>query len=223
VTSGNLIVVAVKGEAVLTGLTITDTLSTSWTSVVQISNATNSIGIWAGLASSSGYDRLTISSLSFERFAVAEFSGVSSATADATNSSNPGTTPTTLSVTTTQANDLLVAARAGFHSADSFNFYGTGGWPDIVSNGSDAIGFAYQAKSAAAGSQSATSDVLEAAADSSPFLLAAFKCTRTSALPGQEGQMYYDTSGYAAQPFVYHSSAWVRLGVPMPSSITGTQ
>lgn len=174
VTSGNLLIVAFKTEGNITACTVSDTLGTSYTLAEMISGQSNNMAVYYGTAPSSGANTVTIGSApnNFDQIAIMEANGAS-ASVDASTSAYNGSSPNTLSITTTQ-NDLIVGVIGGFHNSNTFSF-GGGFSFDSQSNGSDAIaiGNIYGASSTYTLSVTFTSG----GADNSPIILVAFPST----------------------------------------------
>lgn len=192
VVSGNVLAVAFKTEGDPTGITVTDTVGTSYTLAASITGHANNLVVYTGTAAASGANTVTIGSApnNFDQLAVMEISGLSGAV-DVTASSYNGTNPANLSITTTVAYDLLLFVVGGFHSANTFAF-GGGFTLDAQSNGSDAIAIGHQVVGAA-GTYTGTVTIT-GGSDNSPLILVGLKPS-SSSTPGVDGDMYLDVIG----------------------------
>jgi hypothetical protein len=205
VTSGNLLIIAYNSEGTITGVTISDTLWTSYTLVASISGHSVNMNVYAGVAPSSGINTVTIGSApnNFDRMGAMEVVRCTS-TVDVTATSYNGTTPYTLPITTTNASDFIFAAVAGFHSADVFAF-GASFTLDSQSNGNDANAIGH-CISSSIGTYTLQVTITGAGADNSPAILVAFKAGSPAA--GTEGEIYFNTAVVPYLGYVYHSGGW---------------
>ena len=196
-----MIVVAYKSEGTITGSTVSDTLGTSYTLAKQISGEPNNLKVWVGTPPVGGICTVTIGSPagSFDRLGVMEIAGVT-ATVDATASSYNSTTPFSLAVTTTVANDFIFAAVAGYHNSSTFTF--TGNFTlTSQSNGSDANAIGYCA-AGAAGTYTLTVSTT-GGSDNQPAILVALKAATPPS--GSNGDIFFLTSSSPYKGFVYNS------------------
>lgn len=208
VTSGNLMIVAYKSEGTITGVTISDTVGTPYTLVGQISGQANNMNVYAGIAPAGGANTVTIGSApgTYDRLAIMEVVGAT-ATVDTTATAYNGTTPASLSITTTYTTDFIFAAIAGYHNADVFTFSGAFTL-DAQSNGSDANAIGHLVVSAA-GTYTLTVTTGGAGSDNQPIILIALQATAQAS--GAEGDIYFQTSTTPFTGFVYHGTMWNRF------------
>lgn len=207
VTSGNLLVVVAYAPGA-TGVSVSDTLGTSFTAAV---NNVNGMYIWVGLASSSGTDTATISgtSLFHPNLGILEFSNATvNLDGTAQTGSGSGTTSATLNLTATLAEDLLIALEcdgrgggtASLNSGWTSAFYNTGG-------GWNNTGVGYQI-AATVGNYSSTWTLSSSFGNDSAML--ALKAN-SSPISGSEGDLYFQTGSSPYVGWVYHNSQWNQI------------
>lgn len=116
VSSGNVLVVLLGWE-VGTGIaTISDTLTTSWTSQVSLVSGSENCAIYSGTAGSSGADTVTVtlpSGAGFNQVAATEWRNLKTTR----DTSVTGTTNGVLSMTTTSTGDLVMGLVQGNSSS----------------------------------------------------------------------------------------------------------
>jgi hypothetical protein len=208
VSAGNLLLVAYKSEGNITGVTVSDTVGTTYTLIASISGEPNNLNIYAGLAATSGVNTVTIGSPAnnYDRLGVMEVAGLTTSI-DTVAQTYSGTTSTSLNITTLNASDFIFAACGGYHSINVFSF-STPFSLDSQSNGSDANAIGHLSVSSA-GTYTFTVTVTSGGTDSQPIILVALK--GAGVLSGTEGDLYFQTSQTPYLGFVYHASDWHQV------------
>lgn len=208
VTSGNLLLVAYKSEGTITGVTVSDTLGTSYSLIGQVSGEANNMNVYAGVAPASGANRVTIGSpaANYDRMGIAEVAQAGATVDGSAVTSYENGTPWSLDITTTNPVDFIFAAVGGYHN--------TMGWTfdspftlDSTSDGSDANAIGHLVTSSA-GTYTLTANVLVGGADNQPVILVALESVGGTPVAGSEGDLYFQTGGSTYVGWVYHSSAW---------------
>jgi hypothetical protein len=203
VTSGNIVIVAYKSEGTITSSTVSDTLGTTYTQVASISGQSNNMNIYVGTLTASGANTITIGSPAnnFDRLGIMEVANCT-ATVDVTATAYQTSSPSTTSITTTNAVDFIFAAVAGFHNVNTFSFSA----PFVLSaqsNGNDANAIGYDSV-VTTGTYSLVV-TLTGAADNQPVILVALKSNLAA---GSEGDIYFNTSTAPYSGFVFHDGIW---------------
>lgn len=193
VASGSLVVVVVTRDGgTVTGLTISDTLSTSYSEIVAHASSSNRIALYAGVTTAAGANTVTITgtTANFSCIGIMEFAGYS-ATADATASAYNSASPSTVAVTTTVAGCLIVVAQAGYHNLNTF----TANSPTFLLkqvNGTDALMVGCRFVGAAA-AYTESVNIAGAGTDNAPILVAAFPQDTPS---GNNGEFHFYDNTY---------------------------
>lgn len=211
VTSGNLLVVAGMANNGLSSATVSDTLGTSYTQLKYVSGSA-AIYLWAGIAHASGVNTVTMSGYGSDTHpitSVMEFSGCTTTLDGAVQSvASSGSPTTSLTVTTTLPNDLLIAAYADGTGNNSGSM--NSGWTSIFFNGDNDwwdLAVAYQVASSV-GNYSGQWTLTHSSANNTAIAALKAKSTPVS---GSEGDLYFQTSATPYTGFVYHDSAWNQI------------
>lgn len=205
VTAGNLLIVACSyWSTAPTGMT--DTLGTSYT----LASSAGTLQVYYGLAPSSGANTITMTGGAGSIYSVVgvmEFINAT-ATSDASTYAAVSSSPTTKSVTTTVANDLVVAfLSSANYNTQVFTFAA----PYVLDN---QLQGSYQNNLAlghalvkAAGVSSLTATITNPGSDNL-FLLA----LETNSVVGSAGDLYFDTSTTPFTQYVFDSGIWNLVG-----------
>jgi hypothetical protein len=212
VGNGSLLCAIFGSNGTVTGLTVSDTLSTSFTLEVSNTANTNKSSIYCGLTSSGGADTISATGLgSFPVISIIEVAGYLS-TVDATNTCYTTANPVSCTITTSTANDLIIIGLAADHSNVTYSQYGaqTITLPGQAT-GNDAIGVAIIFAGSAA---TYTSNVQGAGSlDNMAQVLVAFKVGASPS--GSDGQFwYYTNTGRMYGP--RYNSLWGLPAFPLP-------
>ncbi len=211
VTAGNLLVVVAGWGAPLTDSSCSDTLGTVYTRVASLISADeDALAIFAGIAPASGSVTATVTggSASYAQTAITEFSGASSSVDVSATGIGNSAQPSALSITTSQAGDLIFAAISGDHNATVYSA-ATGFSLCSFINNSDAQASEW-CQQPVAGDISATF----VATDNDFYAMAvvAFKASSSEIVAGSAGDLYFDTSLHPWQGYVYHDGQWNTFG-----------
>lgn len=203
VTAGNALIVVVHSVSGTPALS--DSLGTSYTHIV--SATTDGFDVFAGAAPSSGANTVSISGCQYPDAAIAEVSGMESPASvlDAYGEYS-GTGSNSVSVTTTNGNDITLIFVANNGSTDSYTA-GTG-WT-IAAQGTpfdnDCIGSAIPST---VGAQSYSWTIGNTAATHA--IAVALKGNSTGQA-GSEGDIYFDTTTSPLTGYAYHSGGWLKF------------
>lgn len=191
VTAGNLLVVHTSCEnSGSVGSTPTDNLLTPYTLISSIpTGASQCIGaVYAGIAPTSGICTVTgTQGNSFPRTSVGEYKNA----INTVDSSNQATSSSSLSVTISNANSLVLGIMAGFSSSATFTA-GTNFTANFTANGSDST-FYESALTSTLGSFT-VSCTISAGLTGSIFFGIVFRPATIVPTVGQDGDFYIDTT-----------------------------
>lgn len=177
VVSGNLLIVSLfTYSGSVASVTITDTVGTSFSLVRNQDNVgANHVAVYAGSAGGSGANTISLSGAtgSFNGYCIHEVYGAST-TVDTSAGVDNGSSPVSLTLTTTVDNTFLYAAIAGYHNNNSFTVTSnTNQYLLGVVTGGDAIGTTASINTNTAGSNSIGFNIVNSP-DNSPMVAVAF-------------------------------------------------
>jgi len=202
VSSGHVVYVLYSAGS-STAPTMSDSLSTSFTSILGPQTFTN-FSLWCGTLSSSGSDTITASGPNYGQIVAYEVAN-GTCTTDAVGSEQSGTSATATNTTTT-ANDFLITNFSDTNGSGG-SISASSGWTasSTLHNGFNDLVGAYQVAT------TATSYSVTWTSYTSGYLQIVSFLATASPVSGTQGQVYYETNTTPYTSWVYNSGTWHQV------------